>query len=339
MATTKGRSVFTVRTIAPELVAKAEATAASSPLVADSGAAPVVALPSLVRQQPGVVARQLSDGKAPLYVVGQASTGMTYEVPLNLITSSPMPARAFYPPEMVDKMGHELTAEGQLTPASGYINDSGGVTLIEGETRFRAARSLDWKTLRIEIREQPADFKKLYKLGRDANKKRNDTNFLDDAVLWKKMLTTGVYASQQEIAADMEIGKEIVSRIVQLANMPQRVINTLSTERELLDNLRLLTAIREFSEVKGEDATVVLIAEVVSSGLGYRDVTKMRQAAEKGPVSKPRAASETVNFFSAKGELKSFDKDGRVELVIKGLKDEELDDLMAKLRALFPKSE
>lgn len=335
-----GKSAFKRRTIDDTTVAQVEANAAGSPIVGDPrmATAPLAAVPK--RHQPEqVVARQLSDGKAPTYVIGQAFVGMTYEVPLNLITSSPMPARAFYPPEMVDNMGHELITEGQLTPASGYINDSGGVTLIEGETRLRAARSLDWKTLRIEIREQPADFKKLYKLGRDANKKRNDSNLLDDAVLWKKMLAAGVYESQLEIAAEMEIGKEIVSRIIQLSGMPQRVINTLSTERELLDNLRLLTAIREFCEVKGEDTTVVLIAEVVNSGLGYRDVTKMRQAAEKGPMSKPRAASEAVSFHGATGELKSFDKDGRVELVIKGLKEEELSDLMNKIRGLFPKRE
>jgi ParB family chromosome partitioning protein len=339
MAST-GKSTFRRRSIEPSAVAAAEGAAAGAPIVGDPRMA---APPAPQGFQPGqgeeVVARQLSNGKAPTYVVGQAQVGMTYEVPLSLITSSPMPARAFYPPEMVDKMGHELTTEGQLTPASGYINDAGGVTLIEGETRLRAARSLSWPTLRVEMREKPADSKKLYKLGRDANKKRNDSNLLDDAVLWKRMLADKVYESQQEIATDMELGKELVSRIIQLSAMPQRVINTLSTERELLDNLRLLTAIREFCEVKGEDDTVVLIAEVVSKGLGYRDVTKMRQAAEKGPTKKPRAISEAVHFHGVKGELKSFDKDGRLELVIKGLTESDLADLMGKIRALFPKTE
>lgn len=334
-----GKSAFRRRTIEPSAVAVAEGAAAGAPIVGDprmsNAAGSVVSL----HQPPQVGSIQLSSGKAPLFVVSQAVIGVTYEVPLSLIISSPMPARAFYPPEVVDEMGHELTKEGQLTAASGYINEAGGVTLIEGETRLRAARSLDWPSLRIEIREKPQDLKKLYKMGRDANKKRNDSSPLDDAVLWKKMLAAGVYATQSEIAEHHEMGNDEVSRIIQLANMPTRVISALASERALLSNSRMLNAVREFCDAMGEEATLALILEIGAKGLGYRDVARMRQAADKGPVKKPRAVSEAVHFHGVKGELKSFDKDGRVELVIKGLQPADLDDLMGKIRALFPKTE
>lgn len=334
-----GKSTFRRRTIEPAAVQAAEGAAASAPIVGDPRMTPPTDTVVQLHQPEKVGAIQLADGKAPLFVVGRAVVGMTYEVPLSLITSNPMPARAFYPPEMVDEMGHELTKEGQITPASGYISEAGGVTLIEGETRLRAARSLDWPTLRVEIREKPVDLKKLYKMGRDANKKRNDSSPLDDAVLWKKMLAAGTYASQKEIAEHNEMGTDEVSRIIQLANMPTRVINALAAERSLLVNMRLLNAVREYCEALGEDATLALILEISSKGLGYRDVTKLRQAASKGPVKKPRAISEAIHFHGVKGELKSFDKDGRLELVIKGLPENDLADLMGKIRALFPKVE
>lgn len=336
-----GKSAFRRRNIDPATVAAAEGAASGAPIVGDPRLPAAKAGATVVHlHQPGNVGSiQPGDGKTPLYVIGQAQVGQTYEVPTDLVSSNPMPARAFYPPEMVDEMGHELKSSGQLTAASGYINEAGGVTLIEGETRLRACRSMDWPTLRIEIREKPADLKKLYKAGRDANKKRNDQSPLDDAVSWKKMLATKLYASQAEIASDLEIGADEVSRIIQLANLPPRVINALASERSLLSNLRMLNALREFCEAQGEDATMALIIEVVNNGLGYRDVAKRRATADKGPVKKPRAISEAVHFHGVKGELKSFDKDGRVELVIKGLPEQELSELMTKIRGLFPKTE
>lgn len=333
------KSTFRRRAIDPSAVTQAESIASAAPIVGDPRmGSPAVMTSAHPLQQAAKAAyvgsSQDASGKAQLYVPGSAVVGGIYEVPLSLITSNPMPPRAIYTPEMVDEMADQMEKSGQITAASGYINESGGVTLIEGETRFRAARSKGWASLRVEIRERP-DSKTLYKTARDANVRRNQQTPLDDALRWKDMLAKGIFESQAEIARELEIGPDEVSRTIQLAQLPARIIHALSVEPSLL-NLKMLNALREFWQVQGDEATLALILEVVSQGLGYRDVVKRRQAAEKGPVKKPRASSESVVFRGAKGEIKSFDKDGRLELVIKGLPKEDLEDLLGRIRAVFP---
>jgi ParB family transcriptional regulator, chromosome partitioning protein len=333
-----GKSAFRRRTIDPAAVSLAETVASSAPIVADVRlAGSQTQKAAQLQQATGLGSIQDQPGQAPAFIVGQAVAGGIYEVPLNLITSNPMPPRAMYPAEMVDQMAEQMEKNGQITAASGYINEAGGVTLIEGETRFRGARAKDWPTLRVEIRERP-DQKQLYKTARDANVQRNQQTPLDDALRWKDMLAKGIFASQAAISRELEVPEDEVSRTIQLAQMPMRILHALSVEPSLL-NLRMLNALREFWQVQGEEATLALILEIVSQGLGYRDVAKRRQAAERGPATKPRAATEAVSYRGAKGELKFFEKDRRLELVIKGLEPNDIDDLSRQLMSVFGKSD
>jgi hypothetical protein len=54
--------------------------------------------------------------------------------------------------------------------------------------------------------------------------------------------------------------------------------------RELL-SLKMLNAIREFWEVKGEEETLELVLDAAKTGIGYRDVAARRKAAQKGRLS------------------------------------------------------
>ncbi len=81
------------------------------------------------------------------------------------------------------------------------------------------------------------------------------------------------------------------------------MIHTVAENSELL-NHKMLNAIREYWEVQGDEGTLELILEVAENGLGYRDVTARRKAAEKGPVKRPRSSREVLNYKGAKGEFK-----------------------------------
>ena len=99
----------------------------------------------------------------------------------------------------------------------------------------------------------------------------------------------------------------------------------------------MLNALREFWDVEGDEATLELILEVAKTGMGYRDVVARRKAAVKGPVKRPRSTREVLSFKGAKGELKSFEEDGRIELSLRGLSHETAHEITSKLMALFPK--
>ena len=152
----------------------------------------------------------------------------------------------------------------------------------------------------------------------------------------KELLAKKVYQTQAALAKSLGLGEDHVSRTLSLAGLSNRVIHAVAENPELL-NHKMLNALREFWDVEGDEATLELILEVAKTGMGYRDVVARRKAAVKGPVKRPRSTREVLSFKGAKGELKSFEEDGRIELSLRGLSHETTQEITSKLMALFPK--
>lgn len=317
-------SSFKKRHVSSARVAAVEAVSASVPIVGDPRMSPTELGPT--DGVPIQIAQHANDYKV----------GGVYEVPLSLVKSNPFNPRAVYTSTAVDSMALSLSTSGQRISATGYLDERGGVILIEGETRLRGARAAGLSTLRIEIRPRPTSDQQLYEEARSANVERREQTPLDDAIKWTELLAKNIYPTQVSLAKALNLGEDYVSRTLSLAQLPTRLIHTLAEHADLL-NLKMLNALREYWQVQGDDATLELIFEVVKNGMGYRDVLSRRKAAASGPVKRPRSTRESLNFKGAIGELKSFEEEGRVELSLKGLSPESALEITLKLKALFPK--
>ncbi len=318
-------SSFKKRHVSSERVAAVELVSANVPIVGDPRMSPTELGPT--DAAPIQIAQHANDYKV----------GSVYEVPLGLVKSNPFNPRAVYTSTAVDSMALSLSTSGQRISATGYLDEQGAVTLIEGETRLRGARAAGLSTLRIEIRPRPTSDQQLYEEARSANVERREQTPLDDAIKWTELLGKNIYPSQVALAKALNVGEDHVSRTLSLAQLPTRVIHAVAEHTDLL-NLKMLNALREYWEGQGDDATLELIFEVVKNGMGYRDVLSRRKAAASGPVKRPRSTRESLSFKGAKGELKSFEEEGRVELSLKGLSPETAVEITQKLKALFPKS-
>lgn len=343
VAKSSAGSSFKRRPISAEQVALAQAAALSVPTGGDPRSAGALTMTSAAALPvtPTLAPSQGStdDRAAPLFVFGKAVVGGVYEVPIPLITSNPAPPRSTYSSEDIDEMGRTLKANKQIQAANGFINKNGGVTLIEGETRFRGAKSIGWDTLRIEIKPEPESVRALYEQARAANVDRNEQTPIDDAFAWAALLEQGVYKSQAEIGRQFGKEPDEMSRIMGLAKLPKSIINVIYSYKnkhpELL-SIKVLDAIRLYWGVKGDDATRDLIFRVVEEGLGYRDINRLRTSAEAQPVSRPRSICAPVVFGDkAKGELKLFAEEGRLELKVKNLTPEQANALTEQVKALF----
>ncbi|MEQ5844307.1 ParB/RepB/Spo0J family partition protein (plasmid) [Paraburkholderia acidicola] len=260
---------------------------------------------------------------------------MVYEVPVGRVKSNPFNPRAVYTSSSINDMAQSLASSGQRISATAYIDDEGEVVLIEGETRLRGARTAGLPTLRVEIRPRPSSDRELYEEARAANVERRDQSPLDDAIKWKELVAKKVYPTQAALAKALNLGEDHVSRTMSLNQLPHRIIHAVAENPELLSH-KMLNAIREFWEVKGDEDTLELILEAAKSGMGFRDVTARRKAAANGPIKRPRSTRKPLKFRGAKGEFKSFEEDGRIELTLKGLTPETAQELQTKLFALFP---
>ncbi|MBR8186587.1 chromosome partitioning protein ParB [Burkholderia ambifaria] len=319
-------ATFKKKAVAVERVAAVEDAASLAPIVGDPRMAPPVATISQLR-----VGEVGSSQEPARYEIGQ-----TYEVPVGKIKSNSVNPRAIYTASSVSEMAESLAARGQGQSASAYQDEAGDVVLIDGERRLRGARTAGLPTLRLEIRPKPASERELYEEARAANVERKDQSPLDDAIKWKELISRKIYPTQAALAKALRLGEDHVSRTLSLAQLPSKIVQTAAEYPELL-SLKMLNAIREFWEVKGEDETLDLIAEAAKSGMGYRDVAARRKAAAKGTVRRPRSTREQLTFRGAKGEFKSFEEDGRIELKLKGLAPDVAAEISEKILALFPK--
>jgi ParB family chromosome partitioning protein len=320
-------STFKRRAVSPERVAAAEAIAATVPIVGDPRIGTVSTLP--VTNLANFASMQNASNAR--YEVGSVN-----DVPITQIKSNPLNPRAVYTSTSVDEMAVSLASNGQRISATGFVDESGTVVLIEGETRLRGARAAGLISLRVEIRQKPETERALYEQARAANVERRDQTPLDDAIRWKELLGKGIYPTQGALAKALELSDTQVSRTLALSSLTNRLVHAIADQPDLL-NFQMLNALREFFDDQGEESTLELVAEVAKTGMGYRDVVNRRNAAIKGPVKRPRAFREPVTFKGAKGELKTFEGSGRMELILKGLSPEAQDEIAEKIKSLFPK--
>jgi ParB family chromosome partitioning protein len=327
---------FKKREVSIDRVTAVESATAGVPIIGDVRIPSVELAPVSIPTQltPEIPKPGSSQDRPPSTL--QYVVGSVHDVPVELVKSNPFNPRAVYTSTAVDSMAESLKTTGQRISATAYVDEQGGITLIEGETRLRGTRSAGLATLRIEIRPRPTSDRSLYEEARAANVERRDQTPLDDALKWKELLHKKVYPTQVALARALGLSEDHVSRTLALSNLSNRVIHAVAENTELL-NHKMLNAIREYWEVLGDDSTLELILEVAKNGLGYRDVTSRRKAAEKGPVKRPRATREVLRYHGAKGELKTFEEEGRMEFSLKGLTPEVALELTAKLMALFPK--
>lgn len=320
---------FKKRTVSADRVSEVEQAAAASPIIGD----PRMAAPA---STPAIAELGSSQDRLPRRDTSY-QVGMLYDIPVGKLRSNPFNPRAVYTAAALDDMAISLSEGGQRISATGYLGDDGDVVLIEGETRLRGARAAGLPTLRVEIKAKPESDRELYEEARAANVERREQTPLDDAIRWRELLAKKIYPTQVALAKALKLGEDHVSRTLSLANLPTRVIHAAAEAPELLSH-KMLNAIREFWETQGDENTLELIREAAKTGMGYRDVVARRKTAVAGPIKRPRASREPIQFQGAKGELKMFDEGGRVELSLKGLSPDSARVLQEKILALFAKT-
>lgn len=326
---------FKKKVVSADRVATVEEAASSAPIVGD----PRMDAPQTPKLEAPVSTPSKNLGSSQdvrLAQTGPFEPGRVYDISLGILRSNPFNPRAVYTSTAVDEMAQSLAASGQRISATGYVSETGEVVLIEGETRLRGARAAGLPALRVEIKSKPASDRELYEEARAANVERREQTPLDDAIRWKELLIKKMYPTQSALAKAMGLSEDHVSRTLSLATLPGRVVHALVEAPELL-SFKMLNAIREYWEVKGDESTLELVSQAAKTGMGYRDVVARRKAATQGPIKRTRSSRESIIFRGAKGELKSFDEAGRIELSLTGLTAEAAQELTSKLMALFPK--
>ena len=308
---------------APQSAAPSEAAA---PIRTDQAATQTAAVP---------LHAHASAIGAPQSASAQAwQVGAVYEIALDSIKPNPVNPRAIYTAAAVEEMAQSLRKHGQRISATGYV-EGASVVLIEGQTRYKGCEAAGLPTLRVEIKQRPASIRHLYEEARAVNVERHNQSPLDDALRWTDLLERGIYPDQKSLAAALKVDAGDVSRTLSLARMSSTVMQAIA-EVPSLHSLRMLTAIRRYEELCGsDDESLRLLLEIKSRGLGYREVERRCKDFGREPVKRPRAQKQPIEFRGVRGEMKTVESEGRLELCLTGLQPEDISELQEKLRDLL----
>lgn len=268
--------------------------------------------------------------------------GETHEVALQAIDENPLNARVFYANIEIDEMALSLQKNGQDVPAKGYV-DAARVILIDGQKRLRAARAAGLKTLRVEIVRQPETPLEQYFASRRINLERSSQTALDDAIRFRKLLSEGLVESQAALARQVGLSEGAISQILSINQIPQRVLLHMKERPATcgaamgyqLSQLFSRRALEVHDADKLEQLALEVLEEIVESGLSVKQVQALVASRLAGPRARDKSETRSVSFGGAKGTLKVFEKKRQIDFSIKGLSDEKLQELRARLEGIF----
>lgn len=256
----------------------------------------------------------------------------------HLLEDNPVNARQIYLDAALRRLASDLKLRGQLAPVRAFERE-GRLVLVDGHRRVRAARMAGLGEVRVEVVAPPRAEVELYFDSLAANLHREPPTPLDDAIIWRELLDTGVFATQEALAEALRkhtgraITQEQVSRTLQLLHLPEAVRD--ACVGASLINQRYLYALLGYCTARGEAAGLRLVLETVEQGLSARDVEARVRSATAPARTKPHATRYKVGFGEGRGELREFEQDGRIELRLNGLSEDARAALVEQLRALL----
>ena len=269
----------------------------------------------------------------------QAEAGRVIRVPLNVIEDNPFNARAIYREEDLASLAASIATRGIEQPIKVVLHPTkpGRYISIYGHRRRMAAKLAGKHEIEAILDTRTYTDAEFY-LASDRENIHEPQSFLDNALVWKKLLDQKVFASYSDLAENVGKSKAVVLKTVAVMGLPEPVIELM---RENPDTFRLphcyeLSLLFKTTDV---EKTLALAARIAKEQLTVPQVEKARNAIIEHKDRKRKEVSRQYKLIPSgpikSGVIKDRD-DGRVSLEV------EIDDpakrleYVEKLKSLFP---
>jgi ParB family chromosome partitioning protein len=309
---------------------------------------------AITSDQPHGLAPMSMDKSAPAADQAEKSTkdfdpaasqvGSIVRVPLHLLDVNPFSPRQFYKNEEIDKIASSLP-EGQHDAAHGYV-DQGRVKLIDGGTRYRAAKVSDTQFLEVKIEETPQNDLDRYLRARAYNDQRSQPTPVDHALSLIRLLDSGAVASQVELSQKVPdlsgrpMSEAQVSMYMRIGRMPEKILRSMNEEPETSSTRTLYEVSAIFDKIDPDrlDERIELALEVIEEikrrKLNKYQVQELVKSRLHGPKQRERSTMHHFHYAGGKGQIKIFAKKGQLDMTMKGLQEEEMNSLKQQIASL-----
>ncbi|GLZ74443.1 hypothetical protein Bcon01_74880 [Burkholderia contaminans] len=260
-------------------------------------------------------------------------------LPLGELVSNPYNPRTFYRPEKVDELAVKMKRDGQLEAIKVTENARfpGKYVIIDGEYRFRAKKSVADGFIDAEVFPTLSD-RDLFLIANSLNKDRTPQSLFDDALAYQKLLDEGVFPGQDDLAASLGISESLMSKILKLKKLPETLLRRMAEADEPLGITHAYNIALMF-ERKGLHTAEEVLDKVLAGEMSSKHLQDLNSRNDNGEASRKTRAHylARVQFAGADGteygQLKRF-RDGRTELKLTGLSEEQQEALGERLEAV-----
>lgn len=258
---------------------------------------------------------------------------------LGELVSNPYNPRTFYRPEKVDELAVKMKRDGQLEAIKVTENARfpGKYVIIDGEYRFRAKKSVADGFIDAEVFPTLSD-RDLFLIANSLNKDRTPQSLFDDALAYQKLLDEGVFPGQDDLAASLGISESLMSKILKLKKLPETLLRRMAEADEPLGITHAYNIALMF-ERKGLHTAEEVLDKVLAGEMSSKHLQDLNSRNDNGEASRKTRAHylARVQFAGADGteygQLKRF-RDGRTELKLTGLSEEQQEALGERLEAV-----
>ncbi|MBN3837408.1 ParB/RepB/Spo0J family partition protein [Burkholderia sp. Ac-20344] len=274
-------------------------------------------------------------------VANNYTPGTPIDLPLASVKASPFNPRHFYRAQSITTLALNLSTQGQQQPVHvtpDYVKGE-GFFIVDGGRRTRALRESKESNVKAIVVDVPQGIES-YKLGYDLNTQHETQTVFDDAVVWKRMLSEGHFASQTALSEQLGVDKSTVTATLSVAELPDAMIEDM-LEHPKTFGMNMAYAIVKYYRATGEKETSQLIRKIVDEGLSVRkvnDLVKRATDANSANTSNRQRYSERVDI-NMHGNVKVGDLrlygDDKLRLELQGLPRDVRDRIQRNIVALL----
>lgn len=256
-------------------------------------------------------------------------------VPLELIDEIPLNARAIYRPERIREIAESISTSGQDT-AGIAVRKNGRYLLVAGGYRFRALKLLADSPMELKILDEATTDQQLYEISFRENDEREGGSALDHALVWKRLLESGVYTNESQIAVATKKDLSMVNRIMSALQLSDSVLS-LIRENPNQFGVTVLSELVLYEKAAGTERAIEAARRIGEGELSRKELNTMRTKIEQ---PKDRKRKENSRQYKIRvndkevGFIKEWDS-GKLTLDVMIENHEEKVALLNELKSRF----
>jgi ParB family chromosome partitioning protein len=234
-------------------------------------------------------------------VAGEAAQGKDglLEIDIEAIQSAHRQARQLFDQDKLTGLAASIKEHGVIQPVLVRQLADGGYELIAGERRWRACKSLGYKTIPAFVKDYPD--REAAAASLIENIQREDLNPLEEAAAYHRLMADFAL-TQEEVSGRVGKSRPFVANMLRLLVLPEEIRELITAGRLSAGHARALLAIAD------KEQQIAAAAKIAGQQLSVRQAETIARDAgeEKKETSRGGKQQQKKNILKAAELLKKF---------------------------------